>query len=39
MPTIGRSIQIYLPAGEPRGARIAEFTTPGAGLLSCIGLF
>lgn len=24
---IGRTIQIYLPSGEPRGVRIAEFTT------------
>lgn len=27
MTTLGRTIQVYLPHGEPRGIRIAEFTT------------
>jgi uncharacterized protein DUF4357 len=27
MPALGRTIQIYLPSGEPRGIRIAEITT------------
>lgn len=27
MKTIGKTIQIYCPNGEPRGVRIAEITT------------